>query len=160
MISDPPSARDCASENIVLRRIAAHTIEDTGGLFVATQTDPVDFPDRWFSACKKVGVPAEPVEPAEVLKREPPLDPRLVRAYFVHDASMDSFDLLHSLTRAIRDAGGQVWLRHRAEKILTRGGRVQGAIIASEVTREIRTIGADVIVNAAGPWARQVAASL
>ncbi len=41
-ISDPVSARDCASENRILRKIASHTIEDTGGLFVATPADPVD----------------------------------------------------------------------------------------------------------------------
>ncbi|HEY42493.1 MAG TPA: FAD-dependent oxidoreductase, partial [Anaerolineae bacterium] len=35
VISDPKSAKDCATENQILRLIAPHTIEDTGGFFVA-----------------------------------------------------------------------------------------------------------------------------
>ncbi|MEW6567406.1 MAG: anaerobic glycerol-3-phosphate dehydrogenase subunit GlpA [Chloroflexota bacterium] len=157
VISDPPSARDCATENILLRRIAPHTIEDTGGLFVATPTDPPDFPDRWFAACQTLGVPAQPVDPADALRREPLLDPHLTRAYAVHDAALDSFDLLHSLSSAVRRAGGQVWLRHRLERLIVRQGRVEGAVVSS-LSGEERTIGADIVVNAAGPWSRQVAA--
>ena len=61
VISDPTSARDCAVENRVLRHIAPHAIEDTGGLFVATPADPLDFPDRWFAACQELGVSAEEI---------------------------------------------------------------------------------------------------
>ncbi len=158
VISDPPSAQDCARENVILRRIAPHTIEDTGGLFIASPTDPPDFPDRWFAACQHTGVPAEPLEPADVLRREPLLDPKMARACAVHDASMDSFDLLHSLSNAIRAAGGQVWLRHRLQRFLVNKGSVEGAVIVSTTNGKELTLGVDIVVNAAGPWSRQVAA--
>src|SRR3990167_3213316 len=50
VLSDPISARDCAAENAILRRIAPQAIEDTGGLFVTTPADPQEFADRWRSA--------------------------------------------------------------------------------------------------------------
>ncbi len=158
VISDPPSATDCARENITLRRIAPHTIEDTGGLFIASPTDPPDFPDRWYDACRRTGVTAEPLEPADALRREPALDPAMARAFAVRDASMDSFDLLHSLGRALRAAGGQLWLRHRLDRLLLHQGRVQAAVITSTVDGQERTLGVEMVVNAAGPWSRQVAA--
>lgn len=158
VLSDPPSAADCAHENVVLRRIAPHTIEDTGGLFIASPTDPPDYPDRWYEACQQTGVTAEPMEPANVLRREPALDPGMARAYAVLDASMDSFDLLHSLGRAIRQSGGQIWLRHRVDRLLIHNGRVQAAVITSMIDGQEHTLGVEMVVNAAGPWSRRVGA--
>ena len=43
VISDPKSAKECASENVLLRKIIPHAIEDTGGLFVATPSDPIEY---------------------------------------------------------------------------------------------------------------------
>jgi glycerol-3-phosphate dehydrogenase len=157
VISDPPSARDCASENAVLRRIAPHTIEDTGGFFISAPADPVDFPDHWYAACQKAGVQVEEINPSIALKSEPALNPRIGRSFRVNDASLDSFDLLHALAKAIRVAGGHVWLRHRLEAFIQDGERVSAAKIINEETGQTFTIGAEFTVNAAGPWARMVA---
>lgn len=158
VISDPPSARDCARENEILRRLAPSTIEDTGGLFVAASADPPDFPDRWLAACRETGVEAEEIGLAQALEREPLLSPSLTRAFLVRDASLDSFDLLHLLAESIHSAGGQVWLRHRVECLLVEHGRVTGAQVVNLATGEARRIGAQLVVNAAGPWAKSIAA--
>jgi glycerol-3-phosphate dehydrogenase len=157
VISDPPSARDCASENTILRHIVPHTIEDTGGFFISAPADPTDFPDRWCAACQKAGVQVEEIEPLIALKLEPAINPRISRAFRVNDASLDSFDLLHALAKAIQDAGGQVWLRHRLEAFVQEGDRVSAAKITNEETGRTFTIGAELTVNAAGPWARMIA---
>lgn len=157
VISDPPSARDCARENEILRRLAPSTIEDTGGLFVAAPTDPPDFPDRWLAACRETGVAAEEATLTQVLQEEPLLNPALTRAFRVRDASLDSFDLMHLLAGAIRSAGGQVWLRHRVSRLMTQRGAVVGAEITDLTSQERKRVGAQVIVNAAGPWAKGIA---
>ncbi len=157
VISDPPSARDCACENEILRRLAPSTIEDTGGLFVAAPTDPPDFPDRWLAACRETDVSAEEISLPQLLQAEPLLNPALVRAFRVRDGSLDSFDLLHLLAEAIRSAGGQVWLRHKVERILTQRGEVVGAEVVDLASNQRKQIGAQVVVNAAGPWARAIA---
>jgi len=157
VISDPTSARDCAVENRVLRHIAPHAIEDTGGLFVATPADPVDFPDRWFAACQELGVSAEEITATEALRLEPALNPRISRAFRVQDGSLDSFDLLHALTAAIKRTGGQVWLRHRVEKLILNVNTIVAAEVRALDTGELITIGADFFINATGPWAGQIA---
>lgn len=157
VLSDPASARDCARENEILRRLAASAIEDTGGLFVSAPTDPTDFPDRWLAACRETGVSAEEVTVPELLRAEPLLNPALSRAFRVRDASLDSFDLLHLLAASIRAAGGQVWLHHKVSRLLMHGGAVAGAELVDIQTGDVSKVGAQVIVNAAGPWAKSVA---
>jgi glycerol-3-phosphate dehydrogenase len=157
VVSDPPSARDCARENEILRRLAPSTIEDTGGLFVSAPTDPPNFPDRWLSACREAGVSAEEMTLPQLLKAEPLLNPALTRAFRVRDGSLDSFDLLHLLAEAIRSAGGQVWLRHKVDRILMQRGAVVGAEVIDLASMERKQVGAQVVVNAAGPWAKRIA---
>ena len=157
VISDPTSARDCAVENRVLRHIAPHTIEDTGGLFVATPADPVDYPDRWLAACQELGVTAEEITSTEALLLEPALNPRISRAFRVQDGSLDSFDLLNTLSAAIKRVGGQVWLRHRVEKLILKANTVVAAEVRALDTDQLITIGADLFINATGPWSGQTA---
>jgi glycerol-3-phosphate dehydrogenase len=159
VVSDPPSARDCALENQVLRNLAPQTIEDTGGLFAAAPADPAHFAEDWKAGADAAGVPYEEMSVAEALRTEPLLNPRLTRVFRVQDAALDSFDLLHSLVRAIRSAGGQVWLRHRLESFLVDDGRVRGARVRSLASGEVTTVGSELVINAAGPWAGKVAAA-
>jgi glycerol-3-phosphate dehydrogenase len=157
VISDSSSAKECATENQILRFIAPHTIEDTGGLFVATPADPVDYPDRWFTACHEHDVYAEEIPTEQALQIEPNLNPRISRAFRVRDASLDSFELLNSLVSAIQKAGGLVWLRHRLESLTLDGNTIAAAQVKNLISGERVTISADFFVNAAGPWARQIA---
>ena len=156
-ISDPSSAKDCAAENKILRYIAPHTIEDTGGFFVSTPADPIDYPDRWIAACHDLDVNVEEIPTDLVFRTEPSINPRISRAFRVLDASADSFELLHSLVFAIQRAGGQVWLRHRLEDLTLRGDVVDRAEVRNLISGERISIRAHYFVNAAGPWVRQVA---
>ncbi len=157
VISDPPSARDCASENEILHRIAPHAIEDTGGMFISTKSDPVDYPEEWLAACRRCGVPTEEISPANALNQEPALNPHITRVFHVRDASLDSFDLLHAITDAIRSAGGEVWLKHQVEALRMQSGRVLCADVIDRATQVKKQIHAELFINAAGPWASDVA---
>jgi glycerol-3-phosphate dehydrogenase len=157
VLSDPHSARDCAIENSIVRNIVPHAIEDSGGLFVYTPTDPPDFPDRWLSACERAGVLAEEIPTQQALELEPDLSLSMKRAFRVRDASLDSFDLVHSIASAISDLGGHVKLRHKVNSLNIAKDRVTSAEVEDLKSGDTLTIGADVIVNAAGPWANRVA---
>jgi glycerol-3-phosphate dehydrogenase len=156
-ISDPSSAVDCARENEILRTIAPHTIEDTGGLFVSTPADPLDFPDQWYRACQELGIPSHEINITELNVREPLLNPRISRAFEVRDASLDSFDLAHSLRDNILDAGGQVMLHHRISNLSVEGNKITGAEIHDQKNGTHFHLDAEVTINAAGPWAGKVA---
>lgn len=157
-VRDRASARDCILENRILRRTFPGAIEDTGGLFVVTPSDPGEYANPWLAACAEVGIPAEEIPVALALKEEPLLNPEILRAFRVPDAACDSFDLLHALAAAVRDAGGEVFIRHRVERLLAEGGRVYGAVARNLVTGKDFVFHAEVVVNCAGAWAGQIAA--
>ena len=51
-VKDPDAAVECIEENVILRRIAADCIEDTGGLFVVTPDDDPEYGDRFLEGCR------------------------------------------------------------------------------------------------------------
>ncbi|MEK7311603.1 MAG: anaerobic glycerol-3-phosphate dehydrogenase subunit GlpA [Chloroflexota bacterium] len=157
VIRDPQSARECAAENALLRKIIPSAIEDTGGFFVTTPADPADYADQFLAACKTCSVPVAEIKPAEALKREPLLNPKISRALCVHDASCDSFDALHLLAGAVKAADGEVMLRHRVTGIIKSRDRVVGVAGENLTTGERFTIYADIVLNCAGAWAGRIA---
>src|ERR1700745_1254732 len=63
-VKDPDAAIECIEENVILRRIAADCIEDTGGLFVTTPDDDAAYGDRFLEGCAKTGVPTAEIDVA------------------------------------------------------------------------------------------------
>ncbi len=157
-VTDPISAQECASENSILRRIIPHAIEDTGGLYLALRTDPADYAHEWQRACQEIGIDVEPQSLDQVLRREPALTKSISQAFQVNAASLDSFDLLNSLSHSIRKTGGQVLLHHRVNEFIIEDNTVVAAELVSELDQTTMQIGAEIFINAAGPWSDQVAA--
>lgn len=157
VIRDPQSARECAEENLRLRRLMPSAIEDTGGFFVSTPNDPADYADQFIEAARQCQVPFTEIKISEALKREPLLNPKISRAIHVNDASCDSFDALHLLANGVRAAGGEVFLRHRVDQILKDGDRVVGVAGENLATGERFTIYCDIILNCSGAWAGHIA---
>lgn len=156
-VSDPGSAADCSAENAILRRIAAPFIEDTGGLFLLLPNDPAAYVTAWLAGCRRAGVPTGEISPAEAIRREPALPRALARVFQVSDAALDSFELLHALSHSIEAADGQVWLRREVSGFVRRGGRVVGVQVEDRRTGESVRVEAELVINAAGPWAGRIA---
>lgn len=157
-VRDPESARECIAENQIVRRIAPHAIEDTGGFFITTPQDDPAYADEWLAACHTCGIDAQEIPVAEALKQEPVLDPRIVRAFRVPDAACDSFDTLYALGGAIQANGGAVLTYHAVTGLTVQNGKVVGATLRNARTGEQLFIAAEMVVNAAGSWAGQIAA--
>jgi glycerol-3-phosphate dehydrogenase len=156
-VTDPESARECITENQILRRIAPSAIEDTGGLFLTTPDDDPAYADKWLSACQACGIQAEEISVAHALKSEPALNPRTQRAFRVPDGACDSFDLVDALALAIRSLGGSVLTYHEVTGLEVAGGRVRAATLRNVRSGETQRLGAATIVNAAGAWSGQIA---
>jgi glycerol-3-phosphate dehydrogenase len=108
--SDPSAAVECREESALLKRLAPHCIEDTGGLFAAVEGDDenyvADFPDF----CSRCGIACRPVGLSEARDMEPLLSDRLIAAFHVEDASVDPFHLsLDNLSEAL-ELGSRVML--------------------------------------------------
>jgi glycerol-3-phosphate dehydrogenase len=157
-VKDPPAAVECIEENRILRRIAADCIEDTGGLFVTTPWDDPAYGDLFLEGCRATGVPVEEIPVAEVLRREPRLNPEIARAFIVPDANLDPWKLVWGCARSAEEHGARILTYHRVIDLSLDGQRVTGALVRNEQTGEELWIQAEVVVNAAGAWAGQVAA--
>lgn len=158
VIKDPGAARECTEENAVLRRIAADTIEDTGGLFVSTPDDDPAYGDEFLRGCATAGVPAEEIDIGEALRRETRLNPAIRRAFTVPDASIDAWKLAWGLATGIAGGGGRVLTYHEVIALHRDGDRVVGATLRDvRRDREVR-VEAAFTVNATGAWAGRLAA--
>jgi glycerol-3-phosphate dehydrogenase len=96
-VRDQESARECIEENTTLRRIAPHTIEDIGGLFVLLPGDDEAYAAQFVEGCRASGIPTEELSPAAAHRREPLLAPEVKLAYAVPDGGIDSWGLLRSM---------------------------------------------------------------
>jgi glycerol-3-phosphate dehydrogenase len=156
-VKDPEAAKECVAENAILRRIASDCIEDTGGLFVSTPWDEPAFGDTFVEGCRATGVAVEEIPVAETLHREPRLHSGISRAFAVLDASLDPWKLVWGCARSAQEHGAQMLLYHRVLALERDGQRVKGALVRNELTGEEVRIHADVVINAAGAWAGQIA---
>ncbi len=156
-VKDPEAARECIVENLILRRIAADCIEDTGGLFVATPWDDPAYGEAFLEGCRATGVPVEEIAASEALHREPRLHSEISRAFSVPDGALDPWKLVWSCARSAQEHGAQILLYHSLVGLELDGQRVSGALVRNELTGEELRIHADVVVNAAGAWAGEIA---
>lgn len=159
-VKDPQAARECILENRILRRIMPQCIEDTGGFFVLTPWDDPAYADRFVAGCRQAGIPLEELSPAQMLRLEPRLNPHILRCFRVPDGSADSFLATELNVASARQYGAQVLTYHPVLELLQHGSRVLGARCRDLVKNELVEIQADLVVNAAGAWAGQIAALL
>ncbi|KAA3658773.1 MAG: anaerobic glycerol-3-phosphate dehydrogenase subunit A [Chloroflexi bacterium] len=161
-VKDPHGARECIQENQILRYTHAHCIEDTSGFFVVTPEDEGEFPERFKAGCAEVGIPCTEIPVAEALRREPLLNPRLVRVFEVPDGSSDSFLAAHATAQAAKVCGANILTYHAVTDLIMAGEngnrRVAGAHVRNEANGEVIEIHADMVINAAGAWTGKIAA--
>jgi glycerol-3-phosphate dehydrogenase len=110
------------------------------------------------SLCGRCGIACEVISTAEAREREPVLSERLIAAFQVQDAAVDPFHLcLDNLSEAL-ELGSGVRLHTRVVGFDQEGGRIRRIRLVDAETGEESMIAADLVVNAAGAWAREVAA--
>ena len=157
VVKDPVAAKECVAENAILRRVIPDCIEDTGGLFVTMPDDDPAYADRFLAGCRVCGVPAEEIDVAEALRREPRLNPAIRRAFTVPDASIDAWKTVWSLARGASARGARILTYHRIIDLHRDDDAVTGARVRNELTGEELDIEAGFTINASGAWAAQIA---
>ena len=155
-VSDPVAARECISENTILKRIAPHCIEATDGLFVSLSDDPLDYRDRFLKACEDAGIETNLLSREETLDLEPGLHPDLRSAVKVPDGAVDPFALISANAKDAEGRGARFLLHTAVTSLLVEGGSVREVKAKGLHREEEVSIRASYVVNATGAWANQL----
>ena len=164
-VSDQSSARECIDENRVLRRIATHCVEMTGGLFVQRPEDSDEYFRAKLEGCRECGIPAEVLSAEDARGIEPHLAPDIERAIRVPDGAIDPFRLCVANAADAIDHGARIETHTEVTDVLVDDGEVVGVEVAHEsgegsfVHGEAghrEEIYADHVINATGAWAGRI----
>ncbi|NIC00140.1 anaerobic glycerol-3-phosphate dehydrogenase subunit GlpA [Halobacterium sp. R2-5] len=164
-VADRASARECIEENRVLRDIAGHCVEDTGGLFVKRPEDSEEYFEEKLRGCEACDIPAEVVAGEAARAMEPHLAADVEKAIAVPDAAVDPFRLVVANAASAEEHGARIETHSEVTDVLVEGGEVVGLEVAHDsgpgkhvhgregCTEELRV---DHVVNATGAWAGRV----
>jgi glycerol-3-phosphate dehydrogenase len=157
-VKDPHTARECVSENRIIKTIAPHCVEDVGGLFVQCSQDDPAFFSAWWHAAGKAGIPTQRLSAEETLELEPNLATDIRGAFTCPDAHVDVFRLVLANLEAAAARGGRFRTYSEVTSIDTANGRVRGVRYRNTRNGEEAYISCEMAINAAGGWAQSVAA--
>ena len=155
-VKDMESAVECISENRILRKIAHHCIEDTGGLFVSLPQDDPDYRKSLIASCREAGIECTEISAEKALEIEPNLNPAAVGAVWVPDATIDPFRLVAANVLGAKEHGADALTHTEVTAVLKSGDRVEGVRCYDRLTSENFEIRARLIVNAAGVWGQKI----
>jgi glycerol-3-phosphate dehydrogenase len=158
VVKDQETARDCLAENRIVKAIAPNCVEDTGGLFVQLPGDDPAFFERWWSAAQAARIPSRRLSADEARALEPNLAENILGAFTCPDAHVDVFRLVLANIEAAVARGAQFRSYCQVTAIDVADGRVRSVSYRNTRTGEEHTVACEMVVNAAGGWARQVAA--
>jgi len=156
--SDPASACECAREGLLLKRLAAHCIESTGGIFAAVAGDDERYIADFPGLCERCAIETVPLEPVLARQMEPALSEKLIAAFRVDDATVDPFKLsLENMAQA-QQFGARLIRYARVVRFEIAARRIRRVTLLEQISGQARQVEAELVVNAAGAWAGDVAA--
>lgn len=156
-VTDQESARECIKENMVLRRIARHCVEETEGLFVTLPEDDLAYQSTFVESCLKAGIRAEVIAPEEALRLEPSVNRSLIGAVRVPDGAVDPFRLTIANVYDARLHGADVLTYHEVTSVLKENGTVVGVEVYDAHNKVKKALRGRVVINAGGIWGHRIA---
>jgi len=157
-VKDPDTARECVAENRIIKAIAPHCVDDVGGLFVQCAQDDPSFFEDWWSAAQTAGIRSQRLSPEDAREQEPNLATNILGAFTCPDAHIDVFRLVLANLEAAVARGGRFLTYSEVTSIRTADGRVRGVCFRNTRSGEEDEISCEVVINAAGGWAQNIAA--
>jgi glycerol-3-phosphate dehydrogenase len=152
-VSDARAARECVEENRILRRIAPQSLEANDGLFVALTEEDLAYGAVFPGQCEACGIRTTVLKPGQALAMEPALNPGLLMAVQVPDASMDPWRLALRFFSSAKALGARI--NHFSQVVGLSMSRkaVTGVNVLDHRSGKRYMCPGDIIVNATGAWA-------
>lgn len=157
-VTDHESAVECIRENMILRKIVAHCVEETDGLFISLPEDGLEYQSVFVEACRKAGIRADIIDPAEARRLEPSVNPALVGAVRVPDGAVDPFRLTSSNILDAKAHGAEIRTYTEVRELLREQDRIVGVRAYDHRAHCDVTFRAQVVINAGGIWGHGIAA--
>ncbi len=157
-VTDQESAIECIEENTILRNIMPDLLELNDGLFVAVTEEDLAFKERFLEGCAACHIPAHDIPVKHALAMEPFLNPKTLATVQIPDGVFEPFRFCLAFLATARLNGAVVRTYTEVEEIICSGKSVTGVKVKDYRTGKTETLGADLVVNAAGPWAGDIAA--
>jgi glycerol-3-phosphate dehydrogenase len=157
-VRDAESAIECRVERDILACIAAEILELNGGLFVALDEEDLAYREPFLAACERAGIPTRDLSSGEARELEPALSARVLAAVEVPDGVFDPLHLCLAFLATAQANGATIRPYAEVEELVFAGSSVEGAVVRDRRTGRRATVRADIVVNAAGPWAGYIAA--
>jgi glycerol-3-phosphate dehydrogenase len=156
-VTDAESASECIKENMILRKIARHCVEETDGLFITLPEDDLNYQPTFVDACHQAGIRADIIDPAEAKILEPSVNPSLIGAVRVPDASIDPFRLTTANILDARYHGAEMLTYHEVVGFCIIQNVLKGVILRDNHNGQIKKVYANLVINAAGIWGHLIA---
>jgi len=156
-VTDHESAVECIKENMTLRRIASHCVEENDGLFITLPDDDLGYQEQFVQACQEAGIHTDVLDPAEARLLEPSVNPDLIGAVRVPDGSVDPFRLTMSNALDAKRHGAELLTQHEVVGFVREQDRVVGVELFNHKRKEKVTCYCKVAVNAGGIWGHHIA---
>ncbi len=148
--SDQGSAKECREEGKLLKKLAPHCIEDTGGLFVVVEGDDEKFVADFPHLCAQCNIPVKTLDVKEARELEPVLSDKLIAAYMVADASIDPFKLSMENISQAHELGSTLLRFTKVVGFEKSNKKIRATHLQNIITGEELTIEAHQVVNATG----------
>ncbi|MDA3979449.1 anaerobic glycerol-3-phosphate dehydrogenase subunit A [Gallibacterium sp. AGMB14963] len=156
-VNDHESAEECIKENMILKQIARHCVEDTKGLFITLPEDDLAYQKTFIESCEKAGIDAIQIEPELAKRLEPSVNPSLIGAVVVPDGTVDPFRLTAANMLDAKENGATILTYHEVVKLLREGDRVIGVEAFDHKRKVTGRFYAPLVVNAGGIWGQGIA---
>lgn len=160
VVKDAATAKECWEESQILKKVAPHCIEDTSGLWVAVQGDNENYAADFPEFCRRSGIPVTELTPKEALEAEPNLSEKTIAAYSVPEAAIDPFRLSCENIQHAVQLGTTLLRWSKVIGFREKNKRIDAVQLLDTQTGTQTEIEAQIVVNAAGAWAGDVAGLL
>ena len=158
-VDDQESAIECIDENLILKRIFPMVIEPNGGLFVALNASDMAYRDAFIKGCVECHIPIEELNSKQTLALEPNLNEKIITSFIVPDGTFDPLRLAMGFAASANAYGAEFHLFCEVQGFVMDGlGNVKGVKFTDRSTNQSKEFHADIVINAAGVWAGEIAA--
>ncbi len=115
-------------------------------------------PTKFLEGAAACGIPTEEIPVSDLLKMEPEINPKVIKAYSVPDGTFEPLRLAFAFAASAQKYGAKFFPYHEVEEIILDNSKRVTGILAWNRTNNTRVkFEADMVINATGAWAGKIA---